>query len=122
MVCPAVLAVLGLTYTRWFQPAAQPLLCALTAMVGLGIVAMVAVAGAPASALYYAGLMLVIPWAYAVVRLRFWYATFAAVVILVVYEGVAIWVKHTAPDLLVNANFFFVSSVTTPSESQPRRP
>jgi class 3 adenylate cyclase len=111
IVCPVFLAALGLTFTRWFEPVAQPVLSALAALCGLGIVAMVAIANPSASALYYAGLLLVIPWAYSVLRLRFLYATAAAATILVGYEVVAVWVKHTPPDILVNNNFFFVSSV-----------
>jgi class 3 adenylate cyclase len=110
IVCPVAGAVLGLTFTHRFKLIAQPVLAALAALCGLGIVAMVAIASS-ASALYYAGLLLVIPWAYAVLRLRFAYATAAAATILVGYEVVAIWVKHTPADILVNNNFFFLSSV-----------
>jgi signal transduction histidine kinase len=110
VVCVS-LAVLGFTYTRSFEPVAQPTLAVVAAIAGLGIVAMVAIADASASALYYAGLLLVIPWAYSVLRLRFRYATGVAPVIIVGFEAVAIWVKHMPVDLLVNANFFFVSSV-----------
>src|SRR5262249_8663948 len=63
------------------------------------------------SALYYAGLLLVIPWAYSVLRLRFAYATAVAAVVLIAYEFVAIGVKHTPADVLINNNFFFLSSV-----------
>jgi class 3 adenylate cyclase len=111
IVCPVFLAALVLTFTHWFEPVAQPVLSALAALCGLGIVAMVAIANPSASALYYAGLLLVIPWAYSVLRLRFLSATAAAATILVGYEVVAVWVKHTPPDILVNNNFFFVSSV-----------
>jgi class 3 adenylate cyclase len=111
IVCPVFLAGFGLTFTHWFKPAAQPILLALAALCGLGIVAMVAIASPSAGALYYAGLLLVIPWAYSVLRLRFLYATAAAATILVGYEVVAVWVRHTPPDILVNNNFFFVSSV-----------
>jgi class 3 adenylate cyclase len=111
IVCPVALTVLTLTFTRRFMLIAQPILSALAALCGLGIVAMVAIADPSASALYYAGLLLVMPWAYSVLRLRFVYATAAAATILVGYEVVAIWVKHTPPDILVNNNFFFISSV-----------
>jgi class 3 adenylate cyclase len=109
--CPAAGAVLWLTFTPRFQSVAQPVLAGLAALCGLGIVAMVAIADPSASSLYYAGLLLVIPWAYSVLRLRFAYATAAAATILVGYEVMAIWVKHTPPDILVNNNFFFLSSV-----------
>jgi class 3 adenylate cyclase len=109
--CPVALVVLGLTFTRWFKPVAQPVLTGLAALCGLGIVAMIAIADSSAAALYYAGLLLVIPWTYSVLRLRFAYATAAAATILVGYEVVAIGVKHTPADILVNNNFFFLSSV-----------
>jgi class 3 adenylate cyclase len=111
IVCPAALVVLGLTFTHAFRPIAQPLLCALAILCGLGIVAMVAIAGPAAGASYYAGLLLVVPWAYSLLRLRFVYATVAAATILIGYEIVAIWVKHTPADILINNNFFFLSSV-----------
>jgi class 3 adenylate cyclase len=111
IVCPVAIVVLGLTFTRSFKAVSQPVLAGLAALCGLGIVAMVAIADPSASALYYAGLLLVIPYAYSLLRLRFVYATAAAVVILVGYEVVAIWVKHSPADILVNNNFFFVSSV-----------
>jgi class 3 adenylate cyclase len=111
IVCPLFLAILALTFTNWFKPVAQPILFAVATVCGLGIVAMVAIANPSASALYYAGLLLVIPWAYSVLRLRFLYATAAAAMILVGYEVVAIGIKQIPPDILVNNNFFFVSSV-----------
>ena len=109
--CPIALAVLALTFTRRFKPIAQPILCALAALCGLGIVAMIAIADVSGGYLYYAGLLLVIPWAYTALRLRFSYATAAAGAIMVGYEVVAIWLKSTPLDILINNNFFFISSV-----------
>jgi signal transduction histidine kinase len=109
--CPTALAVLGLTFTRRFKPIAQPTLCGLAALCGLGIVAMIAIADVSGGYLYYAGLLLVIPWAYTALRLRFSYATAAAGAIMVGYEVVAIWLKPTPLDILINNNFFFISSV-----------
>jgi len=109
--CPVALAVLGLTFTRRFKPIAQPMLCGLAALCGLGIVAMIAIADVSGGYLYYAGLLLVVPWAYTALRLRFSYATAAAGAIMVGYEVVAIWLKSTPLDILINNNFFFISSV-----------
>jgi signal transduction histidine kinase len=109
--CPLALAVLGFTFTRWYKPIAQPMLCGLAAICGLGIVAMIAIADVSGGYLYYAGLLLVIPWAYTVLRLRFSYATVAAAAIMVGYEIVAVWLKSTPLDILINNNFFFLSSV-----------
>src|SRR5262245_12503934 len=109
--CPAVLVVLGLTFTRWFKPVMQPVLSGVAALAGLGIVAMIAIASPSAGYLYYAGLLLVIPWAYAVLQLRFSYATRACLAIIIGYEVVAVWRKPTPIGILINNNFFFLSAV-----------
>src|SRR5262249_46900052 len=111
VVCPLSIAVLWLTFTPRFESVAQPVLAGLAAVAGLGILAMPAVVAVGVSSLYYAGLLLVIPWAYTALRLRFAYATAAAALILVAYEVVAIWVNPIPLHILVNNNFFFVSSV-----------
>ena len=41
--CPAALAVLWLTFKRWFRPVMQPVLSGVAALCGLGIVAMIAI-------------------------------------------------------------------------------
>ena len=109
--CPAALAVLRLTFSRRFRPVMQPVLSGIAILGGLGIVAMIAIAPPAAGYLYYAGLLLVIPWAYAVVQLRFSYATWACLVCIIGYELVAIWLKPTPVQILVNNNFFFLSAV-----------
>jgi signal transduction histidine kinase len=109
--CPAALAVLRLTFTRRFRPVMQPVLSGIAILGGLGIVAMIAIAPPAAGYLYYAGLLLVIPWAYAVLQLRFSYATWACLACIIGYEFVAIWLKPTPVDILINNNFFFLSAV-----------
>src|SRR5437773_4605550 len=109
--CPFALAVLGLTFTRWFKPIMQPVLATLAALCGLGIVAMVAIISGSGSYLYYAGLLLVIPWAYTLLQLRFSSATKACLSIMAGYEFVAIWLNPTPKEILLSNNFFFVSSV-----------
>ena len=109
--CPVALGVLALTFTRWFKPIMQPVLSGLAAVCGLGIVAMIAIADASGGYLYYAGLLLVIPWAYAVLQLRFVYATVACLAIMAGYELVAILMKPTPLEILVNNNFFFISAL-----------
>ena len=93
--CPAALSVLALTFTRHFGRFMQPLLSAVATVAGLGIVAMIAIASPAVGHLYYAGLLLVVPWAYTVLQLRFSYATKACLAIMTGYETVAIWLKPT---------------------------
>ena len=109
--CPIGVAVLALSFTRWFEPVMQPVLSFLAVVCGLGIVAMIAIADPADGYLYYAGLLLVLPWIYTVLQIRFAYAVKACLVIMAGYEVVAIWVKPTPAEILVNNNFFFLSSV-----------
>jgi signal transduction histidine kinase len=109
--CPVALAVFGLTFTRWFRPVMQPVLAGVAALAGLGIVAMIAIAHPSAGYLYYAGLLLVVPWAYTLLQLRFSYATWACLAIIAGYEIVAVLLQPTPVHILVNNNFFFLSAV-----------
>ena len=109
--CPVALIVFGLTFTHRFSRIMQPVLAAVAALAGLGIVAMIAIARPQAGYLYYAGLLLVVPWVYTVLQLRFSYAAKACLAIMIGYEAVAVWLKPTPPEILVNNNFFFLSAV-----------
>jgi signal transduction histidine kinase len=109
--CPAALAALGLTFTRCFRPVMQPVLSVVAAVAGLGIVAMIAIAGPAVGHLYYAGLLLVVAWAYTVLPLRFSYATTVCLAIMAGYEAVAVWLRPPPPEILINNNFFFLSAV-----------
>jgi signal transduction histidine kinase len=111
IVCPIALVVLALSFTRWFKPVMQPVVAAFAALNGLGIVAMVAIIDGPGGYLYYAGLLLLIPWAYTVLQLRFSSATVACLIVMAGYEVVAIWLAPTPAEILVSNNFFFLSSV-----------
>ena len=109
--CPVALIALGLTFTRRFARIMQPVLASVAAVAGLGVVAMIAIARPQAGYLYYAGLLLVVPWVYTVLQLRFSYAVTACLAIMAGYEAVAVWLKPTPPEILVNNNFFFLSAV-----------
>ena len=106
--CPVALIVFGLTFTHRFSHIMQPALAAVATVAGLGIVAMIAIARPQAGYLYYAGLLLVVPWVYTVLQLRFAYAAKACLAIMIGYEAVAVWLKPTPPEILVNNNFFFL--------------
>jgi DNA-binding SARP family transcriptional activator len=109
--CPLALAVLRLSFANWFRSVMQLTLAAVAALAGLGIVAMIAIAGQETGYLYYAGLLLAIQWTYTVLPLRFWHATAACLAVLAGYELVVTWLKPTTPEILINNNFFLLSAV-----------
>lgn len=112
IVCPLAGAVFILTYTQWFKPMMQRLMGVLTAVCGLGVVAIIAVAGTSAGYLYYAGLLLVIPAAYTLLQLRFAWATVVCLVMIGAYEVVAIWTQSLPGSLLLTNNAFILSSLS----------
>jgi diguanylate cyclase (GGDEF)-like protein len=111
-VCPVILAclILSLLRPRTFEAVMQPLLGAVVLTAGLGIVAMTALCGPPASSSYYAGLMLVLTYGYVLSRLRFVAAAVVGGIIVFAYEVVAVFVNPVPVTVLVSNNFFFLST------------
>jgi PAS domain S-box-containing protein len=117
VICPVLSLMLLLTWRSFFKEAMQPLLSLTVIVTGLGIAALSGVAHPtePGYASYYVGLILVIMWLYTFIRLRFWYALTASLVIVAGYEIVAIGYQGllTSPMgllVFVNNNFFLVTA------------
>jgi class 3 adenylate cyclase len=108
--CPLFLVTLAFTYHPVFERFMQRVLGAIALSAGIGIVAMIAVAGEREGASYYAGLILVIVWGYTLLRLHFVLATTVGWLLVAVYEVVAAWLRPVALPILVNNTFFFVSA------------
>jgi class 3 adenylate cyclase len=108
--CPLFLATLALTYHRVFERLMQPMLGVVALCAGLGIIAMIAVAGEHEGSSYYAGLVLVIVWAYTLLRLRFALATAVGWALVASYEVVTVSLRPVALPVLLNNSFFFVSA------------
>ncbi len=82
---------------------------AVIVVAGLGIIAMIAVAPQDKAFLYYAGLMLVVFYAYTLSALRFFYALFASLSITVLYPIGDNTFVGTSTDRLIT-NMFFLGS------------
>jgi len=109
IVVPATLAALAFTYTPAFRRSRDVALSVLVVILSLGIVAMTAIIPRPGSYLYYAGLLLVVMYAFSLIRLRVMYATAAALITVVAYVGTAVRINPTPTELVVN-NLFFLTS------------
>lgn len=110
VVCPIVLGVFGLSFTRMFRRFAQPLLATVTLSAGLGIVAIIGLGDQQAANLYYAGLVIVLFLTYTLLQLRFTYATLSSLIFMGAYEWVAIVLRPTPSLILLSNNFFFVTA------------
>jgi len=95
LVAPAMIFVLTASYVNLLQKYTQELMSIVVALSGLGIVAMIAITRETelGNRFYFTGLILISMWAYGLLRLRFWYAVLANVIIMVGYEYASILVK-----------------------------
>ena len=110
VVCPILLALCLLTGTKTFLRMSQFILALGMLTPGLGILVMVAIANAPGSHLYYAGLLLVIIYCSSLSILRYVYAAVISVTLVGLYQYVALFVNTIPSDVLINNNVFLVVS------------
>ena len=120
IVIPSATVVYILSYVRSFRPYMQGALALGSVVMGVGIVAMMAIADSSELGYryYYAGMMLVIMGICSLFRLRFYYALSATLVILIAYEYNAVVIQGMISGgidtvntrIFINNNFFFVSS------------
>jgi hypothetical protein len=99
IVCPFFILLLLFTRSHFFHQFMQPVLAVAILVTGLSIVAMTLIAYPPGNYYYYAGLILVLMWAYTFISARFIFATLACWTVVAAYEIVAF-----------NHNFFFLSA------------
>ena len=109
VLCPSALALYFFTYSAVFKRFMQLSMSLVLLIGGLGIVAMTAIAPPPGNYLYYGGLTLIIMFIHTFSRLRFLYATYTSLTVVVAYEIVAI-LSGTPWEMLLSNNFFFLSA------------
>jgi serine phosphatase RsbU (regulator of sigma subunit) len=116
VVCPFLALSFGLTWTRFFHKIMELDSSLVVLLAGFGIILMIVIAKDPnASRLYYAGLMLVLMYAYTFTKMRFIYATVCCWLVVLGYEGAGIFLLKMLADRdllinFVNNNFFFIGA------------
>jgi len=108
LFCPFVFCIFLFSFTPYFIKYSQLCIAIAVLAAGLGIVAMILLA--PENNTYYTGIILVFIFGYTFFELRFIYATPAGILIVVAYEIVAIFLTNTPIPILINNNFFFLTS------------
>ncbi len=108
IVIPVLLIVFALSFTRFFKKIWQTLLFISFLIAGGGIAAMTALV--PNNYTYYAGLMLIFSAGYFFIKLRFWLATLAGWITLLVFNLGFIFKNGFIFDTLIINNFFYASA------------
>lgn len=109
-VWPFLLGMIIFSYFQAFNFFFQYCMAAAMLVAGSGIIYMIAIMPSPVNQTYYAGIILVLIWGYTFTRVRFIWATFSGWVLVALYEIVAIKVINSPFSVLMNNNFFFISS------------
>ena len=110
VVFPVFLSVFAFSYFKSFRKYMQLLIPCIMFITGFGIIVMIILGARVSNYSYYAGLILIFIFGYTFAKARFIYASIAGWLIVISYEISAIWISDTPLTILINNNFFFISS------------
>jgi signal transduction histidine kinase len=111
IMVPVLIIVFLLSYTHFFKTKMQPIASVTMFITSLGIIAMVILTSQVAKDYsYYAGIILILFFGYSFTKIRFIYSFIAGLLIIISYEIGTIWISHTPTKVLINNNFFFIST------------
>ncbi len=108
IVVPFLSMVLLLSFFSFFRQFWQLLIFFSLVLGGLGIALMLV--QVPENFVYYGGMMLIFSAGYFFIKLRFFLATIAGCIILLLYNVGAVFFSDTLPEVIINNNFFYVSA------------
>lgn len=110
VVLPVMLSVFAFTFFKSFRKYMQLSITIVLFVTGFGIIVMVILGARVFNYSYYAGLILIFIFGYTFAKARFIYASVAGWLIVIAYEISAIWISETPLTIMINNNFFFISS------------
>jgi signal transduction histidine kinase len=113
IVAPLLLGIVALSYAPWFSHKHQFWLSVSMAAPGLGAVAMIALAEAPGSYLYYGGLVAIICFSACLWRLNFMYSLAWALATFAAYEVVALFINPQPHNVMINNTAFMLLGIGT---------
>jgi signal transduction histidine kinase/CheY-like chemotaxis protein len=108
-VCPLLLVIFSLSFTRGFRQWWQLGASVATVVAGLGIVVMTVITPQVGRVNYYPGIMLVLFYCYMLLRLRFIWAMLSGWLIFIAYVALTVIFPGVESSVLL-INFFFICS------------
>ncbi len=107
---PFTFAVFLFSFSPHFKKYMQLSIASVVMLAGLGIIGMIMIMPFAEIHTYYVGLILVFIFGYTFFKLRFIWATLTGWLLVFAYEIAAIWVNQFPITVLINHNYFFLSS------------
>ena len=110
IMAPYIAVVFPLTFVPGARRYIEWLLATMVLVAGAGVLAMILIAPPPGRYFYYAGLILVIMYAFTFLKLRFAIASAVGWTVVGLYAGTELVVGGTPWPILTNNLFFFVTA------------
>jgi signal transduction histidine kinase len=107
---PFALFIFLFSFTGQFKKYFQLSLVSVVLVAGFGIIGMTLIAPPPNNYSYYAGLILVFFYLFTFIRVQFVWASITGIILLAAYEFAAVFEIKAPVNILVNNNFFFITS------------
>lgn len=111
LTCPLLLAIVAISYMPGFSYRHQALLSLAMVIPALAVVGMIAIAEAPGSYLYYAGVLIILCYVNCLWRLRYYYSILMSVIACAAYEYVVYFINPIPTDILISNNAFLIFGV-----------
>lgn len=106
IACPLLMIIVAISYLPKFNYRHQWLLSFAMVIPGIAVVGMIAIATEPGSALYYAGLIIIIGYVNCLWRFSYFYSAGMSLATFALYEFVVTVVNPLPPEILINNNAF----------------
>ena len=111
IVCPVLIVVIAVTFTRWFRRCEQELLLGVLLIAGGAIVVMLALIPAPGNYLYSFGVDIVIIYCSILTHIRHMYLFLGALILALLYQPVILYANAMPPGPLIAAEAFLLVSI-----------
>lgn len=102
--------VVMFSWSRFFERHQQTTIIAFVTIVSLVLTAMMAIAPEEVIAFYFPGMVLIVVFCTALVRLDFWNAVMSVLAIWMVFNLLILWGRPQAPNIILAYNLFFVGA------------
>lgn len=110
IVCPFCILALLFSYSRHFKPYMQVTVFLVMLVSGTGIIALMVIVRSPINYFHFAGLLLILMFSFTFSKLRFFYTTLVAWLLVGIYEVAALWIMQMPLQVFLNDNFFYISA------------
>jgi len=111
IVIPVMISGILLSFHPVFEKYWQAAISFIILICAAGIFSMIVIGAPPVNQTYYVGNILVMFFCFTFIRAQFVWATFTALLMLIMFEITSVWLTYTPLPTLLRNNFFFLTAI-----------